>query len=60
MRVFDWTKWNRFKKRFALLLLVIGILLGLGVENAKSMLGGYIGIVFIMWASFIFSTTDFD
>lgn len=60
MRVSNWTKWTRFKKRVVLLLLVIGIPLGLGVEGSNSMTGGYIGLVLVLWASFIFSTIDFD
>lgn len=45
MRVANWYKWTRFKKRLATTLFLVGMLMGLSIENG-SIAYGYWGIFF--------------
>ena len=45
MKVADWYKWTRFKKRFSVSLLLVGIFLSFGMENGSIAYGVW-GIVF--------------
>lgn len=44
MRVTNWYKWTRTKKRFAGLCMIVGILLGLSVETSPLWVG-VIGLI---------------
>ena len=55
MRVTDWYKWTRFKKRFSVSLLLVGIFLSFGMENG-SMAYGVWGLVIAGTGLLIFNT----
>jgi hypothetical protein len=45
MKVADWHKWTRFKKRLSVSLLLVGIFLSFGMENGSIAYGVW-GIIF--------------
>lgn len=45
MKVTNWYKWTRAKKRFAVTSMIVGILMGLSVEN-NSLWVGIVGLMF--------------
>lgn len=55
MRVTDWYKWTRFKKRISVSLILVGIFISFGMENG-SMAYGFWGIVIAGTGIAIFNT----
>ena len=55
MRVTNWYKWTRTKKRYALASMCIGLLLGLSIEN-NSLWFGVVGIIFCASSAYTITT----
>lgn len=55
MRVANWYKWTRFKKRAGATLLLLGILISFGMENGSISYGIY-GLLIAGTGSIIIST----
>jgi hypothetical protein len=55
MRVTDWYKWTRFKKRLSVSLLFVGIFLSFGMENGSIAYGVW-GLVIAGTGLLIFNT----
>ena len=55
MRVTDWHKWTRFKKRLSVSLLLVGIFLSFGMENGSIAYGMW-GLVIAGTGLLIFNT----
>jgi hypothetical protein len=55
MRVTNWYKWTRTKKRFAGVSMIVGILMGLSIEN-NSLWWGVAGIVLCGASAFTVTT----
>jgi len=55
MRVSDWHKWTRFKKRLSVSLLLVGIFISFGMENGSIAYGVW-GIVIAGTGLVIFKT----
>jgi hypothetical protein len=55
MRVADWYKWTRFKKRVGATLLLLGILISFGMENGSISYGVY-GLIIAGTGAIIIST----
>jgi hypothetical protein len=55
MRVSDWNKWTRFKKRLSVSLLLVGIFISFGMENGSIAYGVW-GIVIAGTGLVIFNT----
>jgi hypothetical protein len=55
MRVTDWYKWTRFKKRLSVSLLLVGIFLSFGMENGSIAYGVW-GLVIAGTGLLIFNT----
>ena len=56
IRVTNWTKWTRFKKRVMVILFLLGMLIALGVENSDSIANGVIGIILLFLSAMVFNT----
>lgn len=55
MRVADWEKWTRFKKRISVLLLIVGIFISFGMETGSIFYGVW-GLAIAGCGAVIFST----
>jgi hypothetical protein len=55
MKVADWNKWTRFKKRAGAILLLLGILISFGMEDGSISYGVY-GLLVAGTGSIILST----
>jgi hypothetical protein len=55
MRVADWYKWTRFKKRAGGILLFLGILISFGMENGSIFYGVY-GLIIAGTGAMIINT----
>lgn len=57
LRVVNWYKWNRAKKRLGSTLLLTGIFLGFGVES--SLMWGVVGIPIAFTGALVLNTVDY-
>jgi hypothetical protein len=57
MKVTNWYKWTRFKKRVVLACLLMGFILVFAMENGGDAYG-YWGVAFSLFGAYVISTID--